>query len=445
MDGKKIIVLLVLLVTSAATKAQTVQDYFFKSWDLTYISPAALAADTSMIGNMTYGRDAVGGVQANVGGQVQLHTGFESGHGVGIAIQSSRTGIFTSNSIGAGYAYRVRLSENQSLSAGGRFTYFKYSLDRASVVHSNVDDPVLYGDMFQQSSLLISTGLLYQVGQFRLAVNAPDMLPIEGSRYTKRKLNVYADYGLQLHNWEIRPNLYFERLEALGDWFESGLYVSYDNRIAAEISYTSENALRGKASVNFNKITVGYGYNAGKTGKEGSESQIGHRLYIGYNFGNLLANSKARKAQVLKEKNKLETILNDQVQLISDFQSTLNQTEESHRKMVDEQEAAKAAEAAEKERLEAERLARVKSESKEATKSKRGYYVAIASFDTMRRVNIFMAECQKKGMEPRVIYIPHEKKYRVYVGSFSRFSKSLEIRDRLRKQGFHDSWVFEIK
>jgi type IX secretion system PorP/SprF family membrane protein len=444
MEIRKFLLILVLFASSNALRAQSIQDYFFKSWDLTYITPAALALDSGLVGNLNYNQDLVGSVQANVGGQLQLHTSFGSGHGVGITMQSSRSGILTGNSVGAGYAYRIRLSENQMLSAGGRFNYFKYSLNRASVKYANVDDPILYGDMFQQSSLLISTGFLYEWGQFKLAVNAPETLPIEGTRYARKNLSAYMGYSFLMNDWQIRPNFYFERLESLGNWYESNLYASYRNQFAVEVGYSSENALRAKASVAYGSFTVGYGYNAGKTAKEGSENQVGHRLFIGYNFGDVFAKSRERKAQEKQEKLHMETILRDQTLLIEDYRNVLDKVEESHVNGLQPQaDSLSVIDQKVEGSMPEESQTIAESLSPKAASS--GYYVAIGSFDSMRRVNIFIEEQIKSGLYPKVLYNSKVKKYRIYLNSFGKFSEALNLRNQMRKRGFKDSWIFEVK
>ncbi|RIJ34058.1 type IX secretion system membrane protein PorP/SprF [Pontibacter oryzae] len=440
----KVLLPLLLLLVNSTGQAQTVQDYFFKSWDLSYVTPAAVAYDTSMVGNLTYSQDMVGGVQTNVGGQLQLHTNVGTGHGVGINIQSSRSGILSGNSVGANYAYRIRLSENQSLSAGVKFIYFKNSLNRASVEHSNVDDPMLYGDLFQQNSILVSTGFLYEWKQLRLAINAPETLPLEGTRYARRNYSMYMGYSFVKNDWQVRPNFYFENLEALGNWYETGLYASYKDRLAMEVGFTSENALRAKATVAYNSFTVGYGYNAGKTAKEGYENQMGHRLYVGYNFGDVFAKSKRRKAQELEEREQLEMILKEKTQLLDNYKDLLKQTEDkleqTQKTHTDTLQALLKLRKEPATTVEPPMLDETPSVSASA-----GYYVAIASFDTMWRVNAFMQQYDTLGLSPKVMYISEIKKYRVYVDSFTRLREALKTRNHMRKAGFRDSWIFEIK
>lgn len=438
---KKVILSLVLLAVAGAGKAQSVQDYFFKSWDLTYVSPAALTQDGGLKGNLHYYQDLVGSVQANVGGQLQLHTNVGTNHGVGISIQNNRSGVLAGNGVGAGYAYRVRLAANQTLSLGARFNYFKYSINRAGVAHADVSDPMLYGDMFQHNNLLIATGLLYEVGNFKLAVNAPEVLPLEGASYTRRNYSAYLDYTFPLNDWQVRPNFYFENVATLGNWYESGLYISYKNRFAVEGGYTSENALRAKASVGYGSFTIGYGYNSGKTAKEGSASQTGHRIYVGYNFGDIFAKAKKRREQEELEKKQVESLVSEKTQLIDDYKKVLGQTEENYQKSL-QQTADSLSRAMVKSYEEALQAA-------EAAKGKAtitgGYYVAIAAFDTMDKTAEFIQKVTEAGFTSRVLYNSELKKYRVYLDNYKNYREAVKWRDRLREKGFTDSYIFIVK
>ncbi|MBA9079622.1 PorP/SprF family type IX secretion system membrane protein [Rufibacter quisquiliarum] len=443
---KRYIWSLVFLAMAGAAQAQSVQDYFFKSWDLSYVSAAALTQEGGLKGNLYYQQDRVGSVNSNEGGLLQLHTNVGRNHGVGITMQSTRSGILRSSNIGAGYAYRVQLAQNQTLSAGGRFSYFRYSLDRAAVTHADVADPILYGDMFQQNSLLLSTGILYEWGLFRLAVNAPELVPLEGGRYAKKHFSAYTDYSFLLDNWQIRPNVYYEQLAALGGWFEANLYTSFKDRVAVEVGYTSEHAIRAKASVNYSAFTVGYGYNAGKSANEGSSSQAGHRIYLGYTFGDVFEKRKKRRDQEEQEKQELETIIKESAQLIEDYKKMLAQSEEAAQKALQPQPDTFITSKPNPTPEPAPPLANENVKPSPKTPSVMGgFYVAIAAFDTMSGVAAFMDQNRKAGFTPKVLYHGGAKKFRVYYNNYKNYREALKARNQLRSKGFKDSWIFEVK
>src|SRR5687767_495444 len=134
---KRYLLFLLLLLLVKPGRAQIVPDLFFKNWDLSYINPAALTQAGGLKGNVQYNVDMMSGVNTAKGGLLQLHSDFGGKHGVGIQLQNQGSGVLAGNGVGAGYGYRVQLAQEQSLSLGARFNYFKYSINRAEITHAN--------------------------------------------------------------------------------------------------------------------------------------------------------------------------------------------------------------------------------------------------------------------------------------------------------------------
>ena len=283
---KKYLLLILIIFSLQPLKAQITKDYFFKSWDLSYINPAALTQPGGLKANIQYNQDELKNVRVSEGGQFQLHTDIDGKHGVGVTFQNQRSGILTGSGIGAGYGYRVQLAEQQSLAIGSRFNYFKHSINRSDVIYADPSDPSLNGDLIGQNNILINTGLFYQNQQFQAGIMAPEIIPIKGATYYKRNLTLYLDYTFKMNDiLNLRPNFYYENLTVIGDWYEMGLFTTYNNLVSLELAYTSESAFRVKGGLNYQGFDFGYGFETGNTTATDVVNKRGHRIYLAYNFG----------------------------------------------------------------------------------------------------------------------------------------------------------------
>lgn len=281
--------LLIFLGTSS--QAQIVPDLFFKNWDLSYINPAALTQQGGLKGNVQYNMDMMSGVNTAKGGLVQLHSDFGGKHGLGIQLQNQGSGVLAGNGVGAGYGYRVQLQAEQSLSLGARFNYFKYSVNRAGITHANTSDPVLYGDAYRQSNILLSSGLFYQWKDLQVAVTMPEFLPTESANYYRKNFSGYVGYTFRTPEGRLRPNFYYEHVAAVGGWYEMGLYGTYQDLLSLEVSHTSESSIRIKAGIRHRSFDLGYGFDSGSPINTERQQRMGHRLYLAYSFGDILKKS----------------------------------------------------------------------------------------------------------------------------------------------------------
>ena len=289
---KRYLLLLLFIIFIKPAQAQIVPDLFFKNWDLSYINPAALTQAGGLKGNVQYNVDMMSGVNTAKGGMVQLHTDFGGKHGLGIQLQNQGSGVLAGNGVGAGYAYRVQLGEDQSLSLGGRFNYFKYTINRAEITHANVSDPVLYGDAYQQSNILMTSGLFYQWKDLQVALTLPEFLPTESTNYYRKNFTAYVGYTFRGPEVSLRPNFYYEQVAALGGWYEMSLHGAYREVLMLELAHTSEMAFRVKGGVKHRSFDIGYGFDSGSPILSERQHKMGHRLYLAYSFGEILQRDK---------------------------------------------------------------------------------------------------------------------------------------------------------
>jgi len=283
---KHLLVFLILSLGSSVinlSKAQVIQDYFFKNLDLSYINPAALTMEGGLRGNVQYNRNDMDKVNTEVGTQFQLHSNFKN-HGVGISLQSHKSGIFSGNGLTAGYGYRVRLTDNQSLSVGTRATYYKQSINRGQVQNANVSDPVLYGDSYNEGDLMLHAGVLYEWKGLQVGITSPEFLPMESNTVISKNFNAYLGYTIPLEGFDLRPNFYYEDVKYLGNWYEIGLYGLIEKQLSLEGSYTSEQSVRMRAGFNLKNINLAYGFDSGNSTRNGV-SKTSHQIFLEYRFG----------------------------------------------------------------------------------------------------------------------------------------------------------------
>jgi type IX secretion system PorP/SprF family membrane protein len=289
------LLLLVLIFVKTSAGAQIVPDLFFKSWDLSYINPAALTQAGGLKGNVQYNVDMMSGVNTAKGGLLQLHSDLGGKHGLGIQLQNQGSGVLAGNGVGAGYGYRVQLQAEHSLSLGARFNYFKYSINRAEITNANTSDPVLYGDAYRQSNILLTSGLFYQWKDLQVAVTVPELLPMESANYYRKNFSGYVGYTFRTPEGSFRPNFYYEQVAALGGWYEMSLYGSYQDVLSLELSHTSESAVRVKAGLKHRAFDLGYGFDSGSPISTERQQKMGHRLYLAYNFGQIGRGNNSEK------------------------------------------------------------------------------------------------------------------------------------------------------
>lgn len=215
--------------------------------------------------------------------------------GVGGRLTSDTRGAFSTMMLEGLYAYRIAMSENESLTVGVSGGFRKTDLDMGSLNEPYIDmsDPTLADSNFGGYKFMAGAGIVYrqELQGLELGLSLPTLVSHEGDLTDF----VVAHGSVRLAVAEqiaVTPNVLYQVLPSSKNQWQGTAQLELKEKFWAMVGYRSNKSLIAGAGVKLNKLELGYAYSA-SGGMLNDLSSGGHELMLSFSF----SSGKATKTE----------------------------------------------------------------------------------------------------------------------------------------------------
>jgi len=299
---KKILVLLIILITVQASAQQVslYSQYMFENYPY---NPAIAGSDNRFIATLGYRNQWMGFDGAPVTGLFAIHGPLGGGSNIGALVYHDKAGSMERLGIMPGYAYRVFLNKELSLSFGLQAGIIQYVINGDEMTTTVTNDPVvptirskaLFGDA--------SFGMYLKGENFYLGMAIPQLL--NGSVALSSDFNHVNDGLLQRHlfamgglnlevsdNFQIEPSLLLKATQAAPMQLDVNCKFLFHKMWWLGASYRSRAAVSFLAGIEISDMVfLGYAYDL-STNEIARVSDGSHEIFLGFKFKERAASNK---------------------------------------------------------------------------------------------------------------------------------------------------------
>ncbi|CAD0000989.1 PorP/SprF family type IX secretion system membrane protein [Flavobacterium chungangense] len=192
-----------------------------------------------------------------------------------------KQGDFTQFEIKQAFAYKIDISDSQSLSAGLGITFNKQSVHYSNGFDPNdnvdLEDPYLLENSFSKDGFDMEVGFVYKYKKLQVALALPSLLK---QKQKNTGLTAYTEYEFKLNEkFDLTPSVLMQeaqnkKVEAL-----TSFNLSYIKKASFQIGYSNFKQVAMGFGVNYKKINFAYNYSFSSNSEfkslVGSTQQIG--------------------------------------------------------------------------------------------------------------------------------------------------------------------------
>jgi type IX secretion system PorP/SprF family membrane protein len=179
---------------------------------------------------------------------------------IGTVFSNITQGNFSQVQIKQAFAYKVRFSENQTLSVGFSFGLNRESLNYKSGFNPNgyvdLSDPYLNKDNYSENNLGLEVGAVYKYKNFQIALAMPALLQDNGNY---RGVTAYTDYKFVINEeWHISPSVLMLQTEQSQYEFTTSVNATYMNKCWFQMGYVDVSQFVVGLGINLKGLGVSY-------------------------------------------------------------------------------------------------------------------------------------------------------------------------------------------
>jgi type IX secretion system PorP/SprF family membrane protein len=218
--------------------------------------------------------------------QATLDIPLRSNLATGTVFSNSKHGDFKQVEVKQAFAYKVTLSEAQSLSVG-----FSFGLNRKSVDFNNgfspngnvdMNDPYLNGTLNAENNLDMEVGLVYKLKNFEFSIAMPSLL--EDRLYSKA-INAYSEYKFEVSDkWDVVPSVLMVQTERSRYEVTTSVNAVYMKKSWLQIGYVDVNQFVIGGGIDIKGLGIGYNFALPFDNKFNSMVANTHQLGLFFNF-----------------------------------------------------------------------------------------------------------------------------------------------------------------
>ncbi len=278
---------ILFLLAILPIQAQHLADaYYAQTIDQTQINPAytQTGAETKLV---IFHRSLLSGIDgAPSNTSISFLKPLDENTGIGGRLISDTRGAFSTMMLEGLYAYRIAMSENESLTVGVSGGFRKTDLDMGSLNEPYIDmsDPTLAEGNFGGYKFMAGAGVVYrqELQGLELGLSLPTLVSHEGDLTDF----VVAHGSMRLAVAEqiaVTPNVLYQVLPSSKNQWQGTAQLEMKEKFWAMAGYRSNKSLIAGAGVKLNKLDLGYTYSA-SGGMLNDLSSGGHELKLGFSF-----------------------------------------------------------------------------------------------------------------------------------------------------------------
>jgi type IX secretion system PorP/SprF family membrane protein len=214
-----------------------------------------------------------------VNGKVNEHVG------LGAKLVTNKQGIFEDFSLTAVSSYTTQLQENHRLSFGIGLGITNYSINTnnfSANQFADASDPFLTNGAINQTSISISTGMLYRWKSFELAISSPSLFQEENG--IRERITGSMQYTFGNGDLQLTPSILARFYEINPTEITVNARIAWKEKLWIQSGYRNNDTFLFGAGFYLNEITLGYSYGL-TTGDFNNLATGGHELLLGIRFG----------------------------------------------------------------------------------------------------------------------------------------------------------------
>lgn len=283
---KRVILVVMLLVTAGLSRAQQVTTSNFHSINPYVINPAFTGYLTDISGYALVGMP----LSFNGGENRSYQAGFNQSIekraiGIGGKLHFDQRDFFESISFSGSFAYRLPINNNQVLSFGADIGFINRSYD-IDGLNSFVDlnDPTLSSDYYFQSNLLLGFGLAYYSAKVEAGISVPSL--VEGGESLNTTMNAYFGYRHYFNNnfWFVKPTVLFAYLPDRTSETLVNVMIEKKNGYFGQVGVSSNQDVILSLGVYFQQFLISYIFRE-NIGSENLPFNAMNEVVIQFHFG----------------------------------------------------------------------------------------------------------------------------------------------------------------
>lgn len=261
MNGKQIVFILLVALTTGSAKAQQIPINNFYLQNPFVFNPAATGINANLAAYIDYA-DRWSGIKgapeiANFG----VHGLITSTMGIGVQIETLRRGIFNQTTAELNYYYRVAFQNSQSIAFGISLGVMKNKIDLAQVEVQNLDDPALTSNKFDEALMQNGFGMHYNLKDFNFSFSIPLFYGAQEKELAQTIFSLASyDFYLQEGIWVLTPAVLYRFSTANRHQLDFSFMAQWNKKIWVQAGYRTDGNLFGAIGINVKNLEIGYAY-----------------------------------------------------------------------------------------------------------------------------------------------------------------------------------------
>jgi len=309
---KKNYILIIALLLSVGIQAQpkqTTDQYLLNNYAL---SPAYAGYNGNYEFFFTYRSSWVGLSGAPTHKDMVFNGPLTTNSGLGVRFQTESAGIFNDLNFAVDYAYRFKITDNQTISFGLGFQYFNNTIDFTNISLVKQNDPVINNADYNHANVLnADAGIIYHFNNFNVGFTANRLFTnqiknsasnFEVFKYSPQYTTFAAGFYDINSTYRIEPSVVFTKPTDLPINYQVSLLVRYQRLVWAGLLFRNPGSIGFDiGTVVYKRISLNYSFETGgQTLSTGGQNT--HEITFGFLIGN---NKDTHNASIYRTDNYL--------------------------------------------------------------------------------------------------------------------------------------------
>jgi type IX secretion system PorP/SprF family membrane protein len=260
----KIALYAVLLLLTSVSIGQSIINKNLYTSNMVHINPAYLGNQGKMFISFQSSLSGQNDLALPTYTSLTVHGVPMRNVGVGSTFLSETQGAFSLTMADVGASYEVK-DQIQSLRFGMTVGFIKQSLNSSQIdINGQVNptDPYLNPDLYNQSSIKLGAGIVYEHGDWEVGVGSPFLF--RGGQSINKEVILNAGYTWELPNkkFKINPSAIYQVRDKDLDLYDFNLKGIYLDKVWVLTGYRSNSSLNFSFGFIKDIFEVSYNFNA---------------------------------------------------------------------------------------------------------------------------------------------------------------------------------------
>ncbi len=178
--------------------------------------------------------------------------------GFGLSVVNATQGITTTNNFVLSYAYKAKFADEHYLNLGIGLGAMADKLNVNDIEYSNMTDPTINSNPFEQTTFRTSFGLAYVNKNVEFQVMMPQL-------YERKKMDLYTiaslAYNYQANDaWDLKPVVMMRGVKTSPMQFDFSVMATYMEKLIVQGGYRTNNSFIAGVGLMSKNYSLAYAY-----------------------------------------------------------------------------------------------------------------------------------------------------------------------------------------